>query len=915
MKKNIILIMCALLLLCGCKKDRMVPVERVWLMDSPTVTVSVNSATISGEYNYVTTLKSVTIAYTKNSDYSSANMAVARISDNSYYVRLENLEPNTKYYYYCIFDTGYGSDKDCYDSFHTVAAPTVTTAEVSDVTISSAICGGNVTSEGGSEVTSRGVCWSKSQNPDIYDDHTTNGSGAGHFTSNITGLSKNTTYYVRAYATNKQGTSYGVQRSFTTPQYTTTPTVTTNPVSDVLQHTVTCGGNVTNNGGLSITSRGVCWSTSQNPDIYDSHTTNGTVSGSFTSYVTGLTPNTTYYMRAYATNSKGTSYGEQRSFTTLSLTTPTVTTSAVTNISQYAATFGGNVTLDGGLSVTSRGICWSTSQNPTTSDEHTTNGTGTGSFSSNVTGLTPNTTYYVRAYAVNSKGTSYGEQKTFTTLNLTTPTVTTNSVTGITQTTATCGGNVTANGGLDVTSRGICWSTSQNPTTSNEHTTNGAGTGSFTSNITGLTPNTTYYVRAYAVNSKGTSYGEQKSFTSLPVVTTPTVTVNSVSDITYCSAKSGGNVTSDGGAAVTARGVCWSTSQNPTINNSHTTNGTGTGAFTSNLTELTPNTVYYVRAYATNSKGTSYSEQKSFTTQVTTVPAVTTSSVSGITQDGATCGGNVTSDGGAAVTARGVCWSTSQNPTIGNSHTTDGTGTGSFTSSITGLTASTVYYVRAYATNANGTSYGEQKSFTSQAPNVGGHEYVNLGLPSGRLWATCNVGASSPEKPGNYFAWGETTTKSDYDWDGYKWCNGTYNTITKYNTNSSYGTVDNKTELELSDDAARAKWGDDWRMPTTADWQELFDNTTSVWKTKNGEYGREFTSKVPGYTDKTLFLPAAGYKLGESKGDEDYHGHYWSSSLFSSYPRTAYHMFFDSDNVNPQDVYDRPAGFSVRPVR
>ena len=817
MKKNIILIMCTLLLLCGCKKDKKVPVERVELMDSPTVTVSVNSATISGKYKYVTTLKSITIAYAKNSDYSSANMTVAEISDGYYYYAiLDNLEPNTKYYYYCIFDTGYGSDKDCYGSFHTVAAPTVTTAEVTDVTISSAICGGNVTSEGNSEVTSRGVCWSTSQNPGIYDSHTTNGSGTGHFTSSITGLSKNTTYYVRAYATNKQGTSYGVQRSFTTPQYTTTPIVTTNTVSDIYQRTATCGGNVTNNGGLSITSRGVCWSTSPNPDINDSHTTNGTVSGSFTSYVTGLDPNTTYYVRAYATNSKGTSYGEQRSFKTL---------------------------------------------------------------------------------------------------NLTTPTVTTNSVTSITQTTATCGGNVTADGGLSVTSRGICWSTSQNPTTSNEHTTNGTGTGSFTSNITGLTPNTTYYVRAYAVNSKGTSYGEQKSFTSLQIVTTPTVTVNSVSDITYCSAKSGGNVTSDGGASVTARGVCWSTSQNPTINDSHTTNGTGTGAFTSNLTELTPNTVYYLRAYATNSKGTSYSEQKSFTTQVTTMPTVTTGSVSGIAQDGATCGGNVTSDGGAAVTARGVCWSTSQNPTISNSHTTDGTGTGSFTSNITGLTASTVYYVRAYATNANGTSYGEQKSFTSQAPNVGGHEYVDLGLPSGRLWAACNIGAENPESYGSYFAWGEIATKNSYDWSNYQWCGGTYNTLTKYNTNSSYGTVDNKTVLDMTDDVAREKWGHDWRMPTADEWQELYDNTTSEWTTIGGKRGMLLTSKVPGYTDKTLFLPAAGYKIGETKGDEAYHGHYWSSSLFSSYPRTAYHMFFDSDNVNPQDVYDRPAGFSVRPVR
>ncbi|MCQ2319676.1 MAG: hypothetical protein MJZ90_12290 [Bacteroidales bacterium] len=103
------------------------------------------------------------------------------------------------------------------------------------------------------------------------------------------------------------------------------------------------------------------------------------------------------------------------------------------------------------------------------------------------------------------------------------------------------------------------------------------------------------------------------------------------------------------------------------------------------------------------------------------------------------------------------------------------------------------------------------------------HEYVDLGLPSGLLWATCNVGADSPEDYGDYFAWGETETKSDYDWDTYKWCNGSYNTLTKYNTKSSYGTVDNKTTLELSDDAARANWGGSWRMPTEAEFQELIN--------------------------------------------------------------------------------------------
>jgi trimeric autotransporter adhesin len=193
----------------------------------------------------------------------------------------------------------------------------------------------------------------------------------------------------------------------------------------------------------------------------------------------------------------------------------------------------------------------------------------------------------------------------------------------------------------------------------------------------------------------------------------PTVSTTAVSSVTGTTASSGGNVTADGGASVTARGVCWSTSTAPTTANSNTSNGSGTGTYTSSVTGLTVGTTYYLRAYATNSNGTAYGNEVTFTTTSNSVPTLSTTAISSITTNSASSGGNVTSDGGASVTVRGVCWNTLSTPTTANSKTTDGSGTGVFTSSITGLTAGTTYYVRAYATNSAGTGYGSEYSFTA----------------------------------------------------------------------------------------------------------------------------------------------------------------------------------------------------------
>ena len=235
-----------------------------------------------------------------------------------------------------------------------------------------------------------------------------------------------------------------------------------------------------------------------------------------------------------------------------------------------------------------------------------------------------------------------------------------------------------------------------------------------------------------------------------------------------------------------------------------------------------------------------------------------------------------------------------------------GSGTGSFTCDLTNLQPNTTYYVRAYATNEVGTAYGEEMSFTTETPAV--HEYVDLGLSV--KWATCNVGANSPEEYGDYFAWGETEPKSIYDFSTYKYCNGSDITLTKYNYSSSKGTVDNKTTLELSDDAARANWGGSWRMPTTAEQDELRENCTWTWTTQNGVYGYKVTSKSNG---NSIFLPAAGFldSVLYSAGSD---GCYWSSSLYMyDDPNVADKLGFNSSLVGWYGDY-RCYGLSVRPV-
>ena len=358
--------------------------------------------------------------------------------------------------------------------------------------------------------------------------------------------------------------------------------------------------------------------------------------GSSNTYITTYSDktvslNTNYTYRVYSFNQVGKSINYSNEVSIKTLNIPTLTDNS-TNIMLDATQWAGNSSLsfsvfgqissDGGSPLISKGIVWGTSSNPTIDlstktivvDFHTPN-----SFTGRVSGLALGTKYYIRTYASNIAGTAYGPEKQFTTDNI--PVITTNDIT-ITSAGAKSGGNISSDGRgsgtlawTNITSRGVVWGTSINPTIAlSTKTSDGTGTGSFQSTISGLALGTKYYLRSYATNSMGTGYGNEISITP---INGPAITTTSLTDLTSNGAKSGGTINSDGGSPILARGVVWGTSTNPTIAlSTKTINGTGTGSFQSVITLLDGIRTYYVRAYATNSAGTAYGNEISFSNNV-----------------------------------------------------------------------------------------------------------------------------------------------------------------------------------------------------------------------------------------------------------------------------------------------------------
>ena len=505
------------------------------------------------------------------------------------------------------------------------------------------------------------------------------------------------------------------------------------------------GGNIITSGGLEITERGVYWGTEMKPELTGYQVQLGTGIGLFTYLLEDLTPSTTYYFIAYASNNEGTSFGEELSFCTRLL--PTVITLDVAGISNSTALVGGEVLCNGGEPVIDRGIYWGNLPDPLITGLQVPIGQGVGVFTHTLTELLSGGTYYTQAYAINDVGTAYGEVKSFTTLSL--PDVTTLDAAGLTDALAIVGGEVQFDGGSEVFGRGIYWSTDVDPVTHGDLLSMGSGIGVFTSTLSGLAPATTYYYIAWAENAIGLAWGDIETFTTLAL---PQVATLDAADIGDVSATLGGEVVDDGGAGVTGRGFYWGINTDPVNHGDLLPVGSGIGVFTSTLSGLAPATTYYYIAWAENAIGLAWGDIETFTTLA--LPQVATMGATNIADVSATLGGEVVDDGGADITNRGFYWGVNADPVNHGDLLPVGSGIGVFTSTLSGLAPATTYYYIAWAENAIGLAWGDIETFTTLSlPQVATLDAADIGDASATLGGEV-VDDGGAEVTGRGFYWG-----------------------------------------------------------------------------------------------------------------------------------------------------------------
>ena len=424
---------------------------------------------------------------------------------------------------------------------------------------------------------------------------------------------------------------------------------------------------------------------------------------------------------------------------------------------------------------------------------------------------------------------------------------------------------------------------------------------------------TTYTYRVYAFNSTGNSLNYSNEIT---ITTLLSISTNAITNVSTSTATSGGNISFGGGSSVTSRGVVWSINPSPNISlPTKTSDGSGTSSFISSITGLSPNTTYYLRAYATNISGTAYGNEIIFST----LPIVTTTSVTNIGTTTVTSGGDISFGGGSSITARGVVWSTTTSPTIAlSAKTSDGSGSGLFVSSIAELTPNTTYYLRAYATNISGTTYGNEITFTSAFPysytqgqtltDIDGNTYSTLNTNcNNKAWMQSNLNVSK-FKNGDIIP--QVTNPSEFPNTGPAWC--------YYNNDTANGTVYGKLYSRMAIIDPRGLAPEGWHIPTDVEWGDLINclGGSAIAGGKLKETGTQlWSSPNIGATNSSGFkaLPGGWRTNNGSFGDLNTRTYFWANRLGNFVP--ASFVMYSSGEMIDSGNGGTTYGFSVRCIK